>query len=224
MPSDAAMPVEASNLKKGDRRKYQAEHYQKNRKRILERNRAHYAAHREEKSKYSANRYQNNKESITASNEDWARAHPELRRKYHQAWRQRNLERERARGRENRKKAYANNGDHIRKVNREWAHNHPESVLRRSQQRRALKRGAFINLVHIKDWMEGTKRKKSAVCYYCQKKVSTDQIHFDHIIALSKGGAHSVENLCVSCAPCNLSKNNKAVGAWLRIGQQVLSL
>jgi 5-methylcytosine-specific restriction endonuclease McrA len=94
----------------------------------------------------------------------------------------------------------------------------------RDQKRRALKAKAAVNLVHITEWMAAVKSKPFARCYYCNAKVSTDKIHFDHMIPLSKGGPHSVENLCVSCVLCNLSKGAKQIDEWQREGQQVLGL
>ena len=43
-------------------------------------------------------------------------------------------------------------------------------------------------------------------CVYCD---STENIHLDHIIPFSKGGATNVENLQLLCQKCNLQKSNK---------------
>lgn len=43
-------------------------------------------------------------------------------------------------------------------------------------------------------------------CVYCG---STENIHLDHIIPFSKGGATNVENLQLLCQKCNLEKSNK---------------
>jgi 5-methylcytosine-specific restriction endonuclease McrA len=94
----------------------------------------------------------------------------------------------------------------------------------RSAKRRALKKAATINMNGILEWISRIKSKPSAVCYYCDKRIPTSNIHFDHIVALSNGGAHSVENLCTSCATCNHSKSDKPIRAWIRMGQQILEL
>jgi len=93
-----------------------------------------------------------------------------------------------------------------------------------AQKRRALKQQATINLKSILAWVKRVRKQSMAVCYYCQKHCLSGDIHFDHIVPLSKGGAHSVENLCVSCATCNLTKKAKPIHAWIRIGQQIFSL
>ena len=43
-------------------------------------------------------------------------------------------------------------------------------------------------------------------CVYCS---STENLHLDHIIPFSKGGATNVENLQLLCQKCNLEKSNK---------------
>ncbi|MDR0509756.1 MAG: HNH endonuclease [Rikenellaceae bacterium] len=43
-------------------------------------------------------------------------------------------------------------------------------------------------------------------CVYCG---SIQNIHIDHIIPFSKGGATNVENLQLLCQKCNLEKSNK---------------
>jgi 5-methylcytosine-specific restriction endonuclease McrA len=92
------------------------------------------------------------------------------------------------------------------------------------QKRRALIRKSTINLKAIKSFMFGVLSREISVCYYCKNKILSRSVHFDHIIPLSKGGPHSVENICVSCASCNLSKNDKPFRMWITIGQQLLEL
>jgi len=98
----------------------------------------------------------------------------------------------------------------------------------KSAKRRALKRAASVNLKGIKAFVDGVKAKSSALCYYCGAVIPTKgrSLHFDHIVPISKGGQHSVANLCVSCAPCNLSKHNKPLSEWLKtsLTQQLLPI
>lgn len=88
-----------------------------------------------------------------------------------------------------------------------------------SLKRRAAQAAAIINpnaLNGIKAFVKQVKSKKHTVCYYCNRRIPTFGCHFDHIIALSKGGKHSADNLCVTCQSCNSSKHNKPLEVWLK--------
>jgi len=47
------------------------------------------------------------------------------------------------------------------------------------------------------------------VCYLCAGRVAETDLHFDHEIPLSKGGAHVESNIRVTHAWCNRSKGNR---------------
>lgn len=47
------------------------------------------------------------------------------------------------------------------------------------------------------------------VCHICGTDVEPDDIHFDHVIPLSKGGQHSTDNIHVAHSRCNIRKSNK---------------
>lgn len=40
----------------------------------------------------------------------------------------------------------------------------------------------------------------------CRQCGSTEQLHFDHVIPVSKGGANTVANIQLLCGPCNRTK------------------
>lgn len=44
------------------------------------------------------------------------------------------------------------------------------------------------------------------LCAYCHSRPFE---HWDHIIPIARGGAHSIGNLTPACARCNLSKQAK---------------
>lgn len=50
-------------------------------------------------------------------------------------------------------------------------------------------------------------------CRYCGTE--SGQFHLDHRLPWSRGGKHSVENLCVACARCNYEKGALTVEEWL---------
>lgn len=54
----------------------------------------------------------------------------------------------------------------------------------------------------------------STHCAYCGHPLEGTASHFDHVVPLSRGGRHSIDNLAVTCAPCNLSKSNWLIDEW----------
>jgi len=101
---------------------------------------------------------------------------------------------------------------------------HPGGASARENKRRAIKKQAPISgLDVIQAWVESWRSKRKAVCFWCQAVVPSKGCHADHIVPLSKGGAHAIENLCISCAPCNGSKNARLPEEWnARIAAPVL--
>ncbi|WP_299982110.1 HNH endonuclease signature motif containing protein [Desulfobacula sp.] len=51
-------------------------------------------------------------------------------------------------------------------------------------------------------------RRDNQICQKCYKNVRDDEIEFDHIIPLSKGGPTNVENIRLLCRDCNRKKSN----------------
>jgi len=47
------------------------------------------------------------------------------------------------------------------------------------------------------------------VCYWCNTSLKSKKVHVYHYTPLSKGGEHTLSNLVVTCAKCNLTKNAK---------------
>ncbi len=100
----------------------------------------------------------------------------------------------------------------------------PEIGRARCAKRRALKKGAEVgDLRIIRNWEKSWRNKLLAKCYWCSRRVSSRRCHTDHILPISGGGAHVIENLCISCATCNVRKSAKDRKAWnLEITQPIL--
>lgn len=185
-------------------------------------------------------RYLRKRDELLAKNKDYRDANLDRIKKRQREHRLENLEKRRAQCRkwhsdhrddqelkskrsERSSRHYQQNKSRIRKKHKEWLNRNP-GYMSAVKHRRRLIENASNNLAAIKAWMKAVKSKSTAICYYCQTSTSTRDIHFDHIVSIANGGIHDVSNLCVSCASCNLRKQDKPVAAWVRIGQQVLSL
>jgi 5-methylcytosine-specific restriction endonuclease McrA len=76
-------------------------------------------------------------------------------------------------------------------------------------KRKAMVRGASDGTFTAKQWKE-MKAAYGNRCAYCLNVF--ERLTQDHVIPVSKGGAHSTSNIVPACKSCNSSKN---VSLWL---------
>lgn len=184
-------------------------YYLRNKERIIFRSLENHRRNREHYNELSRERRKKNPEALRRAYRKWAASH-----------REQELERGRIKGRER----YQKHRERLLAENKAWRTKHPEVIRANSQKRRAKKRAVSIKPERIAEWMQRMRSRRSAVCHYCGKRISSKIIHFDHIKALAKGGEHRIENLCVSCPKCNLTKGTAALNEWCKQGQQMLAL
>jgi hypothetical protein len=75
-----------------------------------------------------------------------------------------------------------------------------------STNRRARKRSAGGNFTP-KD-IQKLYAAQKGLCWWCSCKLSK-KYHIDHRIPISRGGTNQLDNICLSCPRCNLTKYNK---------------
>lgn len=184
---------------------YRKEWQLKNRDRVRALRKAHYAANRESIISQERERRRNNPEHCKEIDRKSHKKHREKLLASEKIWRNKHPER-------------------VKEYRRQYYLKYKSKYLEANARRRALIAGASVNIAQIEAWVKEITSKKSAICYYCQKRVPISQIHFDHIVALFKGGPHSIENLCVSCATCNHIKHTRKASAFIKIGQTLLEL
>lgn len=83
----------------------------------------------------------------------------------------------------------------------------PSKAIATAQIRRARKMSAAIGKVDY----AFIRRRDRMRCHLCRTDVLEADLHFDHVIPLSKGGSHSNENISVAHSWCNSSKNNRVL-------------
>lgn len=93
---------------------------------------------------------------------------------------------------------------------REYQQRHPETGRLSSATRRARMAMAVTgDAAEIRSIYKSIHQAKQIDCHWCGRSVPTGERHVDHIMPIAKGGAHAPENLCCSCARCNLTKSAK---------------
>ena len=83
-----------------------------------------------------------------------------------------------------------------------------QSAKRRA---RKLNNGSFK--VSNRDLRRAFARANNS-CSYCEKPLAWEEIEWDHVVPISRGGAHSIGNLVPSCNRCNRNKAWKFVMEW----------
>jgi 5-methylcytosine-specific restriction endonuclease McrA len=204
-----------------------------NRKEVVRR---YYLKHREKIRQKQREEYLKNKSTFLERTGKWAKAHPDKTRAKQSRYHKAHLELSHARSKQYRElhpeKMRAlriawesRNKEYRRDYNRTWRSKNEHRIRHYSSKRRILLQAeADVNLQVMQDFISAMKSKRYGRCYYCEKKVLTSKMHLDHIVPLSKGGQHRVENLCFTCPHCNLTKHDKSIGQWIKVGQQILAL
>lgn len=96
---------------------------------------------------------------------------------------------------------------------RKWRLKHPLKyrayAKAKAHRYMARKRNASVGDKQVDQVIRGWHLLKRFKCTYCAKSFSTDRLSIDHIWPISKGGKHTVSNICRSCKPCNSQKRDR---------------
>lgn len=162
--------------------------------------------------------YYKSPESKRAKNKAWQDAHPEKMaeyaakylssdkaKQYHVEWVAENRESVRAAARR-----YARaNPEKVQARRRKWGREHPLEIRDYCGQYRARKKSTSDGTVNYKKILE----EFGMVCHICNGDIADKaDLHFDHVIPLSRGGRHTFDNVRPSHAHCNLVKWANSVG------------
>lgn len=189
-----------------------------------------YLRHREKNLQYQ----RNNRNRVLLAVRKYQKANPEKIKRYGKLYRTKNAEA-------------------IRERRRAWYESHREIEIRNlaiwqsknrgkcrsyscrnNHNRRARLRNVRVyQKLLISDFINRIKSAKFIQCYWgisginsCpfgNRNVPLSKRQIDHIIPISRDGAHSVHNLCASCSSCNSSKKDRSAFVWHGQGQLVLS-
>lgn len=89
---------------------------------------------------------------------------------------------------------------------------HPNSRRARAARRRTRRVKAVVNDLTEEQW--AAIKAAWSGCAYCG--VTDKPMQRDCVMAISRGGRYTVENVVPACAACNASKCNDEVTGWMR--------
>lgn len=97
---------------------------------------------------------------------------------------------------------------------RRWERANPEKCRLHCSKRRALKYdNTPINELLTETQWKTLLARYDGHCAYCGKEA---ELTLDHVIPLSKGGKHSIDNVVPACLHCNDSKGARTPEQWLQ--------
>lgn len=168
-------------------------HRERNRERLLEQQRRYHRANRERRLQQKTQYRTDNREAIASKQKQYRNKNRKELAKYEKQYRQEHRD--------------------VRAVlEKQYYRDHPEVTRRKKAKRRASKLNATVgDVAALTAWEKTWRAKKVVVCHWCRKRIKTADAHVDHVVPLSKGGAHDVGNVCVAC---NLSKSAKLPEVW----------
>jgi 5-methylcytosine-specific restriction endonuclease McrA len=200
------------------KRKKNNEYRSSNGDRIKAKQKSYSDLHRQER-REKARVYNRNNRELIAEKMQAARAKdPEKYRAINRAWRSRNADKHRQISRDYRRKnkakcrvkdkQYTQQPEVKQRRREQYASDADfrEKIKARTKKHSARRRGAVSTetIYRRKVWERDEKR-----CYLCGLQVDLKAMHLEHKTPISRGGAHTYENVGCACARCNLSKQNK---------------
>ncbi len=149
------------------------------------------------------------RESHRKASLKYAREHQEQNTASYREWIVANRDQARATRREWMRKWRAENPEVAAQIVRDWAAANPErwAQLRRASanKRRALKQNTQTEPVDLAVVLA----QHGLWCHICSGGIEPGDLHFDHVVPLSKGGPHTYDNIRPAHSWCNLKKAAK---------------
>lgn len=170
--------------------------------------------------------YARNRDAIHERAARGRRENPDRQRQYGRSYWASLTPEQRAHKREVRKAWYAANAEARREYQRAYMESHPEA---REANRRAVvawekrnplrardkhaRRRALVGdgKVTLAEW-EALLAREGGHCAYCNTR--PEALTMDHVVPLSRGGKHAIENILPACKSCNSRKGARTPGEW----------
>jgi 5-methylcytosine-specific restriction endonuclease McrA len=208
---------------------YHREHYQTNKAKIAKQTKEYRQQHPEKQRAYArkwregnperareiwTSYRERNREKMRAATRAWYRKYPDRvaalkarfranRPNYHKEHYAKNRERYTEQGRA----YYAANQDRVKQRHQQYYFNNRDRHRVYWMRRRARKAGATVGKVDFNLILE----RDGWICHICGGLIAREDLSFDHIIPLAKGGLHTNENLSPAHNNCNKGKGARLV-------------
>lgn len=155
-----------------------------------------------------------NKERKAEASKAWAEANPEKVKSSVKKWREGNREKTRAIS----NAWFKRNPGTASKASKSWRDRYPERY-KASQKNWRLENAHYWRIRHLQeqsvpsdftcaDW-ECVLEEFSHACAYCLRQ--DVKLTMDHVVPISKGGAHTVGNIVPACKSCNSKKRDRSI-------------
>lgn len=106
---------------------------------------------------------------------------------------------------------YRKNRKRVLRRMQQWQQDNPDKVRAISARRRVRKLNAFedgsVTAQAVRELFERFRCR----CAYCGSRGTLQE---DHVVAISKGGPHIIENILPACVSCNASKADTDAEEW----------
>jgi 5-methylcytosine-specific restriction endonuclease McrA len=146
--------------------------------------------------------YITNSDRLKANAKIWREKNPERKKANDASW----VERNREHKNELDRIRWHADPERSRQAHHDWYMRNKHVAKEAWHRRRALKRANGYERVDL----EALLAEHGMFCHICTTPIATRKdLHFDHVIPLSKGGPHTAANLRPAHAKCNLSKGSK---------------
>ena len=177
-------------------------YYQANSEAITEQKRGYCQVNAEKIAEYRQAYYQANREVATERMKAYYQANREVATERMKAYYQANSEKIA----QQKKDYYQSNIGKMIELTKAYRQTQKGKAVRKNSdhKRRSITRQGDVTTQQLLELEQSAK-----VCYWCGVSLKGKKIHIDHYIPLSKGGEHTLSNLVVSCAKCNISKSSK---------------
>lgn len=142
-----------------------------------------------------------NREQAIETTRRWRAENQEHRRRYKRS--RREIE-----ARQKRERYWARDEayrERLRAAYRDWYRRNPYTGREQAMRWVAKGLGVLVETVSY----EAVLLREGLICHICGDEIALDDLHFDHIVPLSRGGAHAESNIGIAHAACNLRKGNK---------------